>query len=321
MKLAKFALSLLAAIAAGCATAPSAPVVSTSDLPNCFESNYDAGRGLFTIMNAAGDPANQQCLLTVGPHGDAAAAPRRLRAGSYTVSLANGGGGGAGGTVQAFGVGVGGGGGGGGGAGAMETRATVNLTEGVYKLTIGAGGPGGNACISGGPVPFGGGPGWAGSPTNIVRLATGEVVAGTGGADKYVRPTRAQNEGLAGKQQDAHGGSGPGQASGGQGGFATDPGGKVEATAGASKLASGRSGVGGEPGVIPSDDQRSGSGGGGGATSIGAGGAGGGETAGNKDIAPGRGSLGGGGGGGVGNASGCEPGARGGNGYIALRPI
>ncbi|MGE5202372.1 MAG: hypothetical protein ACM3O6_09945, partial [Acidobacteriota bacterium] len=277
MNLAKLALSLLAALGAGCATAPSAPVVAMSDLPDCSESNYDAERGLFTIRNAVGDPANQQCLLRVGPRGDAAAAPR-LRAGSYTVSLANGGGGGAGGTVQAMG---GGGGGGGGGAGSAETRATVNLAEGTYRLTIGAGGPGGSAC-SGGPIALGGGPGWIGSPTNMVRVATGEVVAGTPGADKYARPTRAQNERFAGRM-DAHGGSGPGQSSGGHAGLTTDIGGKVEATAGASKLASGHSAMGGEPGVIPRDDQRSGSGGGGGATSIGHGGTGGGETAGNKD--------------------------------------
>jgi hypothetical protein len=315
MNIAKLALALLATLGAGCATAPSAPFVAMSDLPNCFESNYDAERRLFTIRNAVGDPANQQCLLTVGPLAAASAAPR-LMAGSYTVSLSNGGGGGAGGTTQAI---RGGGGGGGGGAGAMEKRATVNLTEGVYKLSIGSGGPGGNAC-SGGPYAFSGGPGWAGSPTNIIRVATGELVAGIGGADKYARPTRAQNEGLAGRM-DAHGGSGPGQTSGGHAGLTTDIDGKVEATAGASKLAPGRSGIGGEPGVIPRDDRQSGSGGGGGATSIGHGGTGGGETAGNKDIAPERGSLGSGGGGGVGNASGCQPGAHGGHGYIALRPI
>jgi hypothetical protein len=315
MKITKFALSLLAGIAAGCATAPSAPPVSTSNLPNCFESNYEAERGLFTIKNAVGDMANQQCLLTVGPRNDAAAAPR-LRPGTYSVSLANGGGGGAGGTVQAM---SGGGGGGGGGAGAVEARTTVDLTEGVYKLTIGAGGPGGNACIKG-PFAFSGGPGWAGSPSNIVRVATGEVIAGTPAADRYARPTRAQNEGLSGRG-DGHGGSGPGQASGGHAGATTDMTGKVEASAGESKLASGRSGVGGAPGVIPRDDQRSGSGGGGGATSIGQGGAGGGETAGNKDISPQRGSLGSGGGGGEGNASGCEAGAQGGHGFIALRPM
>jgi len=39
------------------------------------------------------------------------------------------------------------------------------------------------------------------------------------------------------------------------------------------------------------------------------------------DIAPTRGSLGGGGGGGEGNSFQCDPGAQGGHGFIALRPI
>jgi hypothetical protein len=316
MKTAGLAPFLLAGILAGCGTAPPAIPVSLSDLPNCFESNYDAERGLFTIRNAVGNPASQQCLLTVGPRADASAPPR-LRAGTYSVSLANGGGGGAGGTVQAM---AGGGGGGGGGAGALEARTTVDLTEGVYKLTIGAGGPGGNACIRG-PFAFGGGPGWAGSPSNIVRVATGEVVAGAPGADKYARPTRAQNEGLAGGTRDAHGGSGPGQASGGRGGYTMGTGAKVEASSGESRLATGRSGTGGAPGVVPRDDQRSGSGGGGGATSVGQGGTGGGEATGNRDISPARGSLGSGGGGGEGNTTGCEAGAQGGHGFIALRPM
>jgi hypothetical protein len=93
MKIAKLGLALLATLGAGCATAPSAPFVAMSDLPNCLESNYDAERHLFTIRNAVGDPANQQCLLTVGPLGAASAAPR-LMAGSYAVGLSNGGGGG-----------------------------------------------------------------------------------------------------------------------------------------------------------------------------------------------------------------------------------
>ena len=210
----------------------------------------------------------------------------------------------------------------------MDIQATVNLTEGVYKLTIGAGGPGGSACVMsltnpGGPDAFGGGPGWFGSPSNMVRVATGEVVIGTPGADKYARPKRGQNERTAGKM-DAHGGSGPGQASGGHGGRPeTKYSLEDEADPGQSKLASGRSGVGGAAGLDSVVDKRSGAGGGGGATSIGHGGGGGGETPGRRprDIPPERGSLGSGGGGGEGSSSQCEPGARGGHGYIALRPI
>ena len=126
---------------------------------------------------------------------------------------------------------------------------------------------------------------------------------------------------MAGKM-DAHGGSGPGQASGGHGGVPeTKDSVEVQAQPGGSKLASGRSGVAGAPGE---DDKRSGTGGGGGgATSMGHGGGGGGESPGRKEIAPERGSLGGGGGGGggEGSSSECDPGARGGHGYIALRPI
>ena len=314
MKVTRLVVSLLISIGTGCASVPRAPIVSLSDLPNCFDTNYDKERDLFTIRNAVGNVINQHCLLTVRPRGEVASASR-LRAGNYRVYLANGGGGGAGGTLQAFR----GGGGGGGGAGAAETQATVNLTEGVYKLTIGAGGPGGSACLPG--LGFGGGPGWAGSPSNMVRVATGEVVMGTPGADTYARPTRAQSERMAGKM-DAHGGTGPGQASGGRGGSnETKDRVKVEAKPGASKLASGLSGVGGAPGTVSVNDKRSGVGGGGGATSMGHGGGGGGESPGQKDIAPERGSLGSGGGGGEGSTSECDPGAPGGHGYIALRPI
>ncbi len=334
MKITKLALSLLVGLGTGCTSVPPTPLVS--DLPNCFDTNYDRERGLFTIKSAVANVVNQQCLLTVGPPGDVVsevlggiwdaitglftvgrsgetASASLLTAGRYRVYLANGGGGGAGGTWQNAFAGPGGGGGGG-GAGAMEQQATVNLTEGVYKLTIGAGGPGGRASMPP-PVGLGGGPGWAGSPSNIVRVATGEVVMGTPGADTYARLTRAQSERSAGKM-DAHGGSGPGQASGGRGGVdETRYGVEVKAEPGASMP--GRSG--GELG--PEDVHSSGGGGGGGATSIGAGGGGGGESPLHKDKSPERGTLGSGGGGGEGSSFESEPGARGGHGFIAFRPI
>ncbi len=319
MKLTKLALSLLlVGMASGCTSVPTAAVVALSDLPNCFDSNYDKERGLFTIKNDAGNPVNQQCLLVVGPRGGGASASR-LSAGSYRVYLSDGGGGGAGGSLQAFHGGAGGGGGGG-GAGAMEMQKTVDLTEGVYKLTIGAGGKGGSVCV---PLArLGGGPGWLGSPSNMVRVATGEVILGTPGADTYARPTRGMNERTAGKM-DGRGGSGPGQTSGGHGGspesrYAAE----AEAAPGAGKLASGHPGVGGAAGGDYSADDKSASeGGGGGAARIGAGGAGGGETARHKDAPPRHGSLGSGGGGGEGTSSACDPGARGGHGYIALRSM
>lgn len=221
MKIVKLALAALAGAGAGCAALPSASPVAMSELPNCFASNYDAQGRLFTIKNLdeiwanpTKNPANQQCLLTVGASGGPASVSQ-LSAGSYTVYLANGGGGGAGGTMQSPIHGVAGGGGGGGGAGAKEMQVRVYLTEGLYKLTIGAGGPGGGVCAPASNLA--GGTGWAGSPSNVVRVATGEVVAGAAGADAYARPTLYQNEKLAVKGREGQGGSGPGQSSGGAG--------------------------------------------------------------------------------------------------------
>lgn len=222
MRIIMLTLVTLASAGAGCATAPSAHRIAISELPNCFESNYDAQQRLFTIKDLndlwadpTKNPPNQQCLLGVGPSG-AAASASQLAAGRYIVYVANGGGGGAGGTMQSPVRGVGGGGGGGGGAGAKEVQATIYLTEGVYKLTIGAGGPGGRACVP--DLNLAGGPGWYGSPSNIVRIATDEVVAGVPGADAYVRPTVYQHEKLAGTGRPGQGRFGPGQTSGRAGG-------------------------------------------------------------------------------------------------------
>lgn len=321
MTITKLALSLLlgAGVGAGCSTVPpSAPLVA-ADLPNCFDTNYDKERGLFTVKNERAGFVNQQCLLTVTAR-DELASPARLLAGSYTLYLANGGGGGAGGTLQGSKIGgAGGGGGGGGGAGAMETQTKVNLAPGVYKLTLGAGGPGGTSCLP--RAGFGGGPGWVGSPSNMTRVATGELVAGVAGADSYARLSRSQNERTAGKM-DGHGGSGVGQTSGGDAAVAaTATTAKIAAEPGESRLASGYTGPAGAAGAVAAGDKLSGAGGGGGATGVGAGGGGGGESPGQKELPPQRGTLGGGGGGGEGSATECDPGARGGHGYIALRRI
>jgi hypothetical protein len=307
MKLTTLAITFLAGAATGCATAPSGVPVAAADLPNCFDANYDAQRGLFTMRNAAPDAVNQQCALTVGPRG------ARLAAGSYTVYLANGGGGGAGGTQQGPNRG---GGAGGGGAGAREIQATVQLSEGVYRLTLGAGGPGGNACVFA-PYYLSGGPGWAGSPSSIVRIATGEVVIGAPGADSYARLSRAQHDQSAGVM-DGHGGSGPGQTSGGRGGTSQPVTGERLAQSGQSTRRTGAVGMGGIPG---GNEDLSSAGGGGGATSRADGGGGGGESPGEPNHAPQRGSLGSGGGGGEGGRFECDAGARGGDGFIALRPI
>ena len=349
MKITTLILSLLAA-----------GPVAAAELPDCFKSNYDAQMDLFTVKNTAQDIVNQKCVLTVGPRGGDTTRTR-LSAGSYTISLANGGGGGAGGTRQERRDGGGSGGGaGGGGAGARESVTKVDLAEGSYRLTIGAGGPGGSACV---PAPFymGGGPGWAGSPSNIVSLATGSVVAGVPGADSHARPSRAQHDQLV-KVKDGRGGSGPGQTSGGHGGTSNSVTGTVilaesgqdrraEGTNQASWLAGGGGGpttsgdgsgfaalasagfdaptarisqigtvdsrIGGIPG---GNEDRTTAGGGGGATSRGDGGGGGGESPGQPNRGPERGTLGSGGGGGEGSTSECDAGARGGHGFIALRP-
>ncbi len=328
MKFSNLALSLLVVMGTGCTSVRTTPPVSLSEMPNCFDTNYDKERDLFTIRNDAGNPVNQQCLLTVGPRGGGAS-ESSLPAGRYRVYLSSGGGGGAGGTLQSFLRG--GGGGGGGGAGAAQMEATIDLTEGIYKLTIGAGGPGGLVCLPN--LGFGGGPGWLGSPSNMVRVATGELVVGTPGADRYVRPTLGQNVKMSGKPT-GHGGSGPGQASGGSGTSAattTMQAATVEATPGASALKSGAmdagggigtaSVAGGATGTTSAADKTPGVGGGGGAASTGQGGRGGGESPGQKENPPERGSLGSGGGGGEGSLSECDPGARGGHGFIAFRLI
>ena len=404
MKILKLALAALAGAGAGCATAPFAPQIVISALPNCLESNYDAQERLFTIRDLndiwadpTKNPANQQCLLTVGPSGDVAAASPPT-AGRYTVYLSNGGGGGAGGTMQSPIHGVAGGGGGGGGAGAEEVRTTVYLIEGVYKLTIGAGGPGGHVCAP--ATNSAGGPGWYGSPSNIVNVATGEVVAGVPGADAYARPTVYQHEKLAGTGRPGQGGFGPGQTSGGAGarpestyayseqaqaGASTrksvqlelgtalasvminalpptgaggasyastdakqrgetqnqtdqppprgslDSGGWDEARpdpnyttrvvvgADTKGLAPEGTGEGGTPGLTGVGRAHPSGGGGGGATNEGDGGSGGGENLRHREQPPVRGSLGSGGGGGQGSRTGCDAGARGGHGYIAVR--
>ena len=312
MKISPLGLLLLACTGTACLTAPAA----FAALPDCLTNNYDPGHHLFTLKDSRPGEANQQCLLTVWPRGQGASATS-VTAGRYLVNLSDGGDGGAGGTLQSV---NGGGGGGGGGAGARELRRVVELTEGVYRLTIGAGGPGGNPCIPTPSTVFSGGPGWLGSPSSLVRSATGEVLVGTPGADTYVRPTKGQNEKKAGNP-DGHGGSGPGKASGGDGGRVDVSGFRVIAPeAGDSKAgnAGGDAGVASPPSRTKAGDG-SASGGGGGASTKSEGGDGGGELQRHWVQPPERGALGSGGGGGVGTMFVCGAGGAGGNGFIALR--
>ena len=313
MKISPVALLLACA---GSVAAPVAVAAPPSALPDCISNNYDAAHHLFTLKDPRPGEPNQQCLLTVWPRGQGALGTR-VTAGRYLIDLSDGGDGGAGGTLQSV---NGGGGGGGGGAGARELQRVVELAEGVYKVTIGAGGPGGNPCIPTPSMVFSGGPGWLGSPSSLVRIVDGEVLLGTPGADAYVRPKKSQNEKKAGNP-DGHGGSGPGKASGGAGGH-------VDVTdfhvappkPGDSKAGN----AGGDPGVLsPPSRTRAGdgsaSGGGGGASTKSEGGDGGGEIQRHWVQPPERGALGSGGGGGEGTMFICGAGGTGGHGFMALR--
>ena len=322
MKTSTLVLALLTVIGAGCSTVRQSPFVADTALPNCFENNYSDQYKLFTIKSAAPNVVNQQCAITVLPRGSVPSG-KQLVAGTYLVSVSNGGGGGAGGTTQDGSRFPGvnhSGGGGGGGAGAAESQLTVNLTEGKYRATIGAGGPGGSAC-SGPPTNFGGGPGWPGSPTNMIRMGTGEVIAGVPGAEAYTRPTRWQHDRASGVQ-DGRGGFGPGQTSGGDGTVFNKSGDIAKvATDGADKHTATTVVSGGDSGKVLPKDPLAGPGGGGGATIVGTGGTGGGDLPKHVDIPPSRGTLGSGGGGGSGDAFGCSAGANGGHGFVAFTRI
>lgn len=309
MKLRCATLSIFACIAATAAMA-APPVPPLTALPDCLANNYDLVRHLFTLKNPRPDEPNQQCLLTVYPRGPASAT--RITAGRYLINLSDGGDGGAGGTLQDV---RGGGGGGGGGAGARELQRVVDLAEGVYRLTIGAGGPGGNPCIPTPNMVFSGGPGWLGSPSSLVRTATGEVLIGTPGADAYVRPKKSENEKRAGNP-DGHGGSGPGKTRGGDGGRIDVTGFRAD-TPNPGQPKAGN--LGGDAGVGAGDRRQVGAGGGGGASTKSEGGDGGGEIARHWVQPPERGALGSGGGGGEGSLFVCGAGAAGGHGFMALR--
>ena len=300
-------------------------------LPNCASTNYDATRRLYTIVSggarvargtgepldargavleAKNMPVNQQCILHVVPAG-AAAAPGEMPAGRYTVYYSGGGDGGAGGSARFNG-------GGGGGASAVQDLTTVNLAPGNYKLTLGFGGPGGVACHE----VLGGGPGYPGAPTGLVALNNGSVVAGASGADSWKRPSRSQLEKMVGNK-DGHGGTGPGKAPGGNGGFNT-PARAFGASEGGANPAPWVAGTPGDngTGVMPVVATGIGAGGGGGA-GLGNGGEGGGLAAPKRaqtiEVLPEVGGLGAGGGGGEGRETFCTAGAAGGPGYMAFR--
>jgi len=83
MRMTKLALSLLlAGIGTGCTGVPPAPFLSISELPNCFDTNYDRERVSFMIKTDIGNAVESTVLAYRGPSADAASASR-LRAGSY----------------------------------------------------------------------------------------------------------------------------------------------------------------------------------------------------------------------------------------------
>lgn len=313
MKNDRLALMLLACSAASSAFAQGA-------LPSCETSNYDQVRGIFTVMNSAGDSLNQQCLLTIHP-AQAAASGAQFPApflveGYYNVVLSGGGGGGGGGD---------GAGGGGGGAGAAPFTTVKLLSPGVYKLTIGTGGEGGKP----------GQPTRDGNPTSVTNADTGEHIAGFVGADRWSAHYQppGNGRGAIAAQGGSNGGDGakvrPTMVAAAQSGDtlqdagtagqtdrsvrAAQPGGTLQI---AGYTGSPGPSGGDTIGTARSDDDRIGGGGGGGA-GFGYGGAGGPADG---RMAAGSGDLGGGGGGGRGGKNIADPGGRGGDGFIQLAP-
>ena len=170
MKTAKVAL-----IIAGCAAIPA---FAQSGTPMCGVTNFDASRGLFTITSPApGGNLNQQCFVTVVSKAEWAGGPPNLARselveGNYEISASGGGGGGGGSARSARGYD---------GADAIPLKHTRYLTPGVYRLTIGTGGPGGQACLAEDQ----GGRGGDGAPTSLSEAYTGQTIAGFPRAESW----------------------------------------------------------------------------------------------------------------------------------------
>ncbi len=174
-------------------TFASGSVFAQQDSPQCVLTNYDKAQDAFTVMNPQPGMVNQQCFLTVHPAG--AALPSdpagRFVEGSYEILLSGGGGGGGGDRAR--------GGGGQGGAGAVPHKTKIDLTPGVYRLTMGTGGLGGASCpMEGRPgtfvrnEPLPGGRGNDGNPTGLAEAYSGKTIAGfpraelwAGGAEQF----------------------------------------------------------------------------------------------------------------------------------------
>jgi len=264
--------------------------------PQCGSTNYDQARSSYTIMNPAAGVVNQQCFITVYPTGAPPALARQnpasyLIEGSYAIVLSGGGGGGGAGAMRDKG-------GGGGGAGAAPVRSDRFLAPGEYKLTIGTGGAGATTGVRSRD----------GNPSSIVNVSTGQLVAGSSGAD---RAAAVSSSGPS----DGRGGVGlPGGSTGGSGGD-SGAGSEKAAQAGSMSQSTGTSmpgQAGTESGRTAGRTVQANAGGGGGA-GVGAGGDG---ASANSSATQGR--LGAGGGGGAGSVNFAGPGAAGGNGFIRL---
>lgn len=281
MKNDRLALMLLACTAA--------PAFAQGALPQCESANYDKVRGVFTVISPAPNIVNQQCLLTIHPTQASASSAQYpapfLVEGNYVIELSGGGGAGGSGASRD-------GGGGGGGAGAAPLRTVQYLSAGVYKLTIGKGGAGGQT--------------GDGGSTSLTNVNTGQLIAGFPGADVWTPRTRTAAAGQGGAAK-------PGGSSGGSGGD-SGPRSEEAAQAGGASQTAGFSGMPGQAGGESGRNAQANAGGGGGA---GAGSGGAGESA-NGNSAAGAGDLGGGGGGGRGGLKTTDSGGRGGDGFIKL---
>lgn len=158
----------------------SAPAFAQDGTPQCAMTNFDGAKNYFTVVNPAGDALNQQCFLTVLPKDGPESDPNfprlahypspQLMEGTYEVTLTGGGGGGGGGALLESA---------GGGSGAVPLKVTRYLSPGIYRLTIGTGGQGGRAGVLVGEN------GGDGNPTSMSNAYTSETIAGFHGAEVW----------------------------------------------------------------------------------------------------------------------------------------
>ena len=169
MKIAKLAL-----IVAGCSAIPA---FAQDGSPRCGVTNFDRNQGLFTITNPNPGKVNEQCFITVVSKqewngGLPDFSTSQIVEGNYEIS-ASGGGGGAGGAARSTR--------GYDGADAVPFKHTRYLSPGVYRLTIGSGGQGGQACLTEDQ----GGRGGDGAPTSLSEANGGQTIAGYPRAESW----------------------------------------------------------------------------------------------------------------------------------------